>query len=107
MTEIENKAQARTKAKEYLVVPIGVAQGVVDNPDLYEFDEVELRSSSEGDAYRIQMTGEWGGDFQAIMQIHIKKADGELLFWRNFGTGENNHGAIGKAFYKKYWLAGD
>lgn len=85
--------------------PIGVAQAIVDDDTNYDFDEVVQKESTEGVTWRIIVSGEWGGDFQEIFHIHVKKSDGELLFWRNLNI--KTGGAIGKEFHSNYWIESD
>lgn len=111
MTEIENAGQAIVKSKEYLVNPIGVAQAVVDDDSLYEQyrDPPALRQSTEGEVWVVGWKGNWGNEkFLDIMYIHMRKSDGELVFWRNHHHPDNgdSHGAIGWRISKKYWVNG-
>jgi hypothetical protein len=109
MTEIENTEQAITKAKEYLVNPIGVAQAIIDdggNYDQYK-DEPKLKNTTEGEAWIVKLTGYWGAEkFKKVIEIHIKKSDGELLYWRNCPDpkDKDGHGALGWQKEKKYWV---
>lgn len=106
MTEITNSGQAVVKSKEYLVNPIGVTQAIIDDKDNYsQIGPAAEKTSSTGEVWVVKWDGYWGNDrFQPVFHIHMRRADGELMFWRNFDT--SNGGAIGRQREKKYWVDG-